>query len=98
MKHFGILATVASAILFGSTLSVLSLAPVQAATIPNGLSTANGLTAAEQAQAAKIAQATEHINTTTGYVSVSTTALRDDGLAPSQVAYVETTIQQYDAH
>jgi len=97
MKHLGILTTVASAILFGSTLSVLSLAPVQAATIPSGPSAANGLTAAEQAQAAQVARATEQINTTTGYVSVSTTALSDDGLTPSQVAYVETTIQQYDA-
>lgn len=98
MKHLGIWTTVASAILLGSTLSVWSLAPVQAATIPSGLSAANGLTTAEQAQAAQVARATEHINTTTGYVSVSTTALRDDGLTPSQVAYVETTIQQYDAH
>jgi len=98
VKHLWVWSTIASLILFGSSLAGLSLAPVQAATISSRQSAGNELTAAEQAQAAQVARRTEQINTTTGYVSVSTTALSNEGLPPSQVAYVETTIQQYDAH
>lgn len=54
------------------------------------------LTAAQRTQAAQVARTTEDVNTHTGYVSVSPTALAQQGLSASQVAYVESTIQQYD--
>lgn len=56
----------------------------------------SSLTAAQRTQAAQVARMTEHVNTHNGYVSVNTTALAQHGLSPSQVAYVTSTIQQYD--
>ncbi|MCL4352117.1 MAG: hypothetical protein M1318_05660 [Firmicutes bacterium] len=56
------------------------------------------LTAAQKAQAAQGARETEAINTPSGYVSVSASALAHKGLNHGQIAYVEDTIRHFDAH
>ena len=56
------------------------------------------LTTTQKTQAAQVARNTEHINTTNGYVSVSSAVLTQRGLSPQQISYVETTIRTYDTH
>lgn len=56
------------------------------------------LTVAQKAQAAQVARETEYIDTKNGYVSDSAQALASYGLSASQIAYVENTIQTYDAN
>ena len=57
-----------------------------------------GLTSAQKSQAARVARQTEHINTTSGYVSVSSTALAEHGLNSRQIAYVQETVHRFDTH
>ncbi|NMP20871.1 hypothetical protein [Sulfobacillus harzensis] len=59
--------------------------------------TTGTLTSAQMAQAAEAARNTEIVNTTTGYVTDSNAALKAQGLSAAEIAYVQNTIQKYDA-
>ncbi len=56
---------------------------------------ANALTSSQKSQAAQVARQTENINTTSGYVNVTSATLAQHGLDPAHIAYVKKTIQQY---
>lgn len=59
--------------------------------------TTGTLTPAQMAPAAKAARNTGIINTTTGYVTDSNAALKAQGLSAAEIAYVQNTIQKYNA-
>lgn len=55
------------------------------------------LTTTQKQQAAQVARKTVNVNYSTGYMSVTSSALTNNGLSSSQVNYVESTIQAYDS-
>ncbi len=76
--------------------SVLFSAPSVSA--QSSFGTAPSLTTAQKAQAAQVARQTEHVNTTTGYVSVSSATLAQRRLSPDEISYIENTIRTYNHH
>lgn len=55
------------------------------------------LTASQEAQANQVAKETVSVNYVSGYMSVNSSTLAANGLSSSQINYVESTIQSYDA-
>ena len=81
-----------------SIASIVGIGSVLGTSVLAASAPTNALTSSQKSQAAQFARYTEHINTTSGYVSVSASTLTQHGLNLAQVAYVENTIHTYDAH
>jgi hypothetical protein len=72
-----------------SIASVVGISSVLGTSVFAASAPANALTSSQRSQAAQVARQTENINTTAGYVNVSSATFAQHGLNPVQIAYVK---------
>jgi hypothetical protein len=73
VRLFSLMAAIPLVFLSGGSVSAFAQSPAEVSKIAAAFPI--GSTSAQKSQATRVARQTEHINTTSGYVSVSSTAL-----------------------